>query len=82
MLKKTLYICNRCNKEIKTEGTRIIPHFFDLATDEMLGEIEVPDKDIHFLHGLHKENYGGDIKTARGKATGEYQEGREASQEG
>lgn len=55
MLKKTLYICNRCNKEIKTEGTRIIPHFFDLATDEMLGEIEVPDRDIHFCMGCTKK---------------------------
>lgn len=55
VLKKTLYICNRCNKEIKTEGTRIIPHFFDFATDEMLGEIEVPDNDVHFCMGCTKK---------------------------
>ncbi|MCI8410382.1 MAG: DUF433 domain-containing protein [Lachnospiraceae bacterium] len=48
MLKKTLYICNRCNKEIKTKGTRIIPHFFDFVTEEMLDEIEVADRDVHF----------------------------------
>lgn len=55
VLKKTLYICNQCNKEIKTEGTRIIPHFFDFATDEMLGAIEVPDNDVHFCMGCTKK---------------------------
>lgn len=67
MLKKTLYICNRCNKEIKTEGTRIIPHFFDLATDEMLGEIEVPDRDIHFCMGCTKKIMEEILKTPEEK---------------
>ncbi|MCM1258443.1 MAG: helix-turn-helix domain-containing protein [Roseburia sp.] len=48
MMKKTLYFCNRCSKEIKTEGTRIIPQFFDTTTDELLNEIGIPDNDVHF----------------------------------
>lgn len=67
MLKKTLYICNRCSKEIKTEGTRIIPHFFDLATDEMLGEIEVPDRNIHFCMGCTKKIMEEILKTPEEK---------------
>lgn len=54
-MKKTIYICNRCHKEIKTEGTRIILHFFDLAADELSGEIEAPDKDTHFCMDCTKE---------------------------
>ncbi len=54
-MKKILYICNRCNKEIRTEGAYIIPHSFDLMTGEMLKEAEILDKDVHFCMGCAKE---------------------------
>lgn len=54
-MKKTLYICNRCNRQIKTEGTRIIPHFFDTASGEMLGEVDIPSNDTHFCLNCTKK---------------------------
>lgn len=54
-MKKISYICNRCKKEIKTEGTRIIPHLFNSATGEISGEVEVPDNDVHFCLDCTKE---------------------------
>lgn len=47
-MKKILYICNRCGREITTAGIRIIPHYFEFGTDKVLEEIEVPDKNVHF----------------------------------
>lgn len=47
-MRKTIYFCDRCGKEIKTEGARIIPHFFDMASGGELGNIGVPDDDVHF----------------------------------
>lgn len=54
-MKKTIYFCNRCGKEIKTEGARIIPHFFDMASGGELGNIGVPDDDVHFCMECTKE---------------------------
>lgn len=54
-MKKIIYICDRCRREIKTEGTRIIPHFFDLVTGQMLGEMEVPDDDVHLCMGCTRK---------------------------
>lgn len=49
IVKKMLYICNRCGQEIKEQGSRIIPHFFDTATEEQLEGITVPEDDgVHF----------------------------------
>lgn len=81
MLKKTVHICSRCNKEIKAGGTRIIPHFFDTATDEMLGGIEVPDKDTHFCMGCTKEIMEEILRAPEEKAPRGYQEGRKTSKE-
>ena len=47
-MKKTLYFCNQCNREIKKKGTRIIPYSFDLMTNELTEEVKVPDNDVHF----------------------------------
>lgn len=48
VMKKTVYVCNRCGHEIKTNGTRIIPQFFDTTTDELLNDIGIPDNNAHF----------------------------------
>ncbi len=54
-MKKTVYVCNRCGHKIKTNGTRIIPQFFDTTTDELLNEIGIPDNDAHFCLDCTKE---------------------------
>lgn len=54
-MKNISYICNRCGKEIKTEGARIIPHYFDFTADEIDGKIEVPDNDVHFCLGCTRK---------------------------
>ena len=55
VMKKTVYVCNRCGHKIKTNGTRIIPQFFDTTTDELLNEIGIPDNDAHFCLDCTKE---------------------------
>lgn len=54
-MKKMFYICNRCREEIRTEGTCIIPYFFDLTTGELLKEAEAPDHDVHFCMSCTKK---------------------------
>lgn len=53
-MKKIIYICNRCNKEIKTEMTRISLELFDVLANK-LEDIAFPDNDIHFCIGCTKK---------------------------
>lgn len=46
-MKKTIYICNRCKKEINDQGTRIFRDIFDTATGEALGTAGPPEDDMH-----------------------------------
>lgn len=34
--KKTMYFCDRCGHEIADAGIKIIPHYFDFETEELL----------------------------------------------
>lgn len=47
-MKKMVYVCNRCKQEIKEQGNRIIPYFFDTVTEKQLEGIAVPEDDVHF----------------------------------
>lgn len=47
-MKKIVYVCNCCRKEIKGDGTRLFFDFFDTEKGEPLDNSTVPDNDVHF----------------------------------
>lgn len=53
-MKKTIYICNRCNQEIRTEMARISLGLYDVLANK-LEDIAFPDNDIHFCIGCAKK---------------------------
>ncbi len=79
-MKKISYICNRCGKEIRTEGARILPHFFDFATDGTLGEVEIPDNDVHFCMGCMKKVMEEILKLPEAGDGGDTEEGRDGKE--
>lgn len=47
-MKKTIYYCDRCGKELIGECARIIPHYFDFESEGLAGIIDIPDNLTHF----------------------------------
>lgn len=50
-MKKMVFICNRCGKEIKLKGSKIIPMFFDTESEDMTEPVSADQKDRHYCHG-------------------------------
>lgn len=50
-MKKMVFICNRCGKEIKTKGSKIIPMFFDTESEDMTEPVSADQEDRHYCHG-------------------------------
>lgn len=81
-MRKILYICNQCGQEIKEQGSRIIPHFFDTATEEQLEGITVPEDDVHFCVGCTKAIMEELVRPPNEEKSGEESEGGEKKTSG
>ena len=53
-MKKIIYICNRCGKEIQKDAACISMQILDVGTGKR-EEIALSDEDIHFCMGCAKE---------------------------
>lgn len=49
-MKKMFFICNRCGKEIKRKGSKIIPMFFDMESEDMTEPVSADQEDRHYCH--------------------------------
>ena len=56
-MKKTVYLCNRCGKEIKGTAACISMQLLDVGNGRREG-IALPDEDAHLCMGCAKENMG------------------------
>ena len=74
MVRKTIYLCDRCGQEIKGTGTRIMPYFFDTVTEERTEDIDLPESDVHFCVGCAKKILG-----ELGRPPDENETGKEAA---
>ena len=47
-LKKIRYICDRCGEEIIDAGTKIVPHYFDMTTEDLTKPLSGAAESMHF----------------------------------
>lgn len=47
-MRKQVYFCDRCGCEIVDAGVKIVPHYFDFETEDLISPLNQTAEDKHF----------------------------------
>ncbi len=47
-MRRTVFYCDRCGGKIEDAGTKIVPHYFDFETEDLISPLNASIEDKHF----------------------------------